>query len=545
MDSRKEHKKQDSKLKELLKNRKVVVASSLAVILLVGSLAYTGAFESGDRSVDSASQKQAHAPKTPTPEEYAKMSDEELVDNVSYYNEISLSKGQVKQKAPQAAKIVDQKAKDQNIKVDLDNQDYRDFVYSEAMGAGDNSSSQQKKQMIDYAKWVDKYENKLINDRIRELVKKAKKEGLTKEERMELISLLPFDLGPKVKPGTGKEKTGNEEPSKEGQQDNTGDDTQSGDSQQDSTNSGDTTESIKDNLEDIKPGDDTQSGEQQQDGTNSEDNTQSAEQQDGTNSEDNTQSGKQQQDGTNSEDNTQSGEQQQDGTNSEDNTQSAEQQDGTNSEDNTQSAEQQDGTNSEDNTQSGEQQQDGTNSEDNTQSGEQQQDGTNTEEPEQTLGTEANGYNRQKAVDYAYQWWNKRNPEYRSYKYDCTNFISQVVKTGGIKERKGGRWDWADYWYYNSEQPSMTWTVAHSFYRHMKLARGAQNTANIPDLKVGDIMSVDFAKDGDVDHSVIITKIENGLVYATYHSDDKKDNLVNEWFVKANVYAWKMETVKN
>ena len=45
-------------------------------------------------------------------------------------------------------------------------------------------------------------------------------------------------------------------------------------------------------------------------------------------------------------------------------------------------------------------------------------------------------------MDYAYKWWNGRNPAYRSYELDCTNFISQVVKAGGIKAAKGSRWDW-------------------------------------------------------------------------------------------------------
>src|SRR5690606_8475839 len=144
-------------------------------------------------------------------------------------------------------------------------------------------------------------------------------------------------------------------------------------------------------------------------------------------------------------------------------------------------------------------------------------DGQNTgsAEPgsnEPPLKKEANGYDRAKAVEYAYMWWNKRNNEEYGYYsrsmggcyncwYDCTNFVSQVIKTGGIKERKG-RYDWYDYWFYSDEKPSLTWGLAHSFYKHMKLIRQAQNAEWPSELQVGDIISVDFEGDGDINHSV-------------------------------------------
>lgn len=64
-------------------------------------------------------------------------------------------------------------------------------------------------------------------------------------------------------------------------------------------------------------------------------------------------------------------------------------------------------------------------------------------------------------------------------------------------------------------------------------------------MKAGDIISVDFEGDGSIDHSVVVTKIKNGRIYATYHTSDNKDKDVTDWLTEYKVYAFKMETVKN
>ena len=44
----------------------------------------------------------------------------------------------------------------------------------------------------------------------------------------------------------------------------------------------------------------------------------------------------------------------------------------------------------------------------------------------------AGTYNHLKAVQYANQWWNKRNPKFQSYGFgDCANFVSQCLIAGG------------------------------------------------------------------------------------------------------------------
>lgn len=161
-----------------------------------------------------------------------------------------------------------------------------------------------------------------------------------------------------------------------------------------------------------------------------------------------------------------------------------------------------------------------------------------------------NSYDPIKARDYAYKWWNKRNNEQYGYYsrvsggcydcwYDCTNFVSQAIKEGGIKEKRENNL----YWYYSDEKPSYAWGVANSLYKHMK-DRKVQQVRDMFDLEVGDIVNVDFDQDGDIEHTAIITKVTPFEVYLTQHTADKKDAPLSAWFEAGyDVYGWKMQTV--
>jgi hypothetical protein len=48
----------------------------------------------------------------------------------------------------------------------------------------------------------------------------------------------------------------------------------------------------------------------------------------------------------------------------------------------------------------------------------------------------AGTYSPLKAIQYADQWWNKRNPKFQSYGFgDCANFVSQCLIAGGLNLR--------------------------------------------------------------------------------------------------------------
>ncbi|SFJ64690.1 amidase domain-containing protein [Thermoflavimicrobium dichotomicum] len=161
-----------------------------------------------------------------------------------------------------------------------------------------------------------------------------------------------------------------------------------------------------------------------------------------------------------------------------------------------------------------------------------------------------NGYHRFMAREYAYKWWNKRNNEEYGYYSranggcydcwaDCTNFASQIVKVGGIKQVRSG----STVWYYSDQKPSISWGVANGFFRHFKTRAELANKAE--ELEIGDIINVDFDGDKDIEHSAAITKKDNMGIYVTYHSNDTKDRTIADWLMLFNVYGWKMGSVKN
>jgi len=98
-------------------------------------------------------------------------------------------------------------------------------------------------------------------------------------------------------------------------------------------------------------------------------------------------------------------------------------------------------------------------------------------------------YNRLEAVKYAERWWDDRNPAYRNFPDNCTNFISQCLHigetpmTGYPNIRKG--------WWQRENQWSWSWAVAHSFYWYLSGATTglrAKAVENPEDLLLGDVI---------------------------------------------------------
>jgi hypothetical protein len=191
-----------------------------------------------------------------------------------------------------------------------------------------------------------------------------------------------------------------------------------------------------------------------------------------------------------------------------------------------------------------------------------------------------NGYNPTKARDYAYKWCDEknrvRNPKYSKYYADyyecakkkkkladcwndCTNFVSQTLAEGGMRQSRqnlpGPDYIYPSNWYYGdgtrSNRPSWTWGGARDFYHHWKLRttpieikKGYKSTS----LKVGDAVSADWRRDGDKDHTAIVTKVEKGRPSVTYHTSDKRDVELSSWFEKnpnAKIIGWPMREAKN
>lgn len=181
-------------------------------------------------------------------------------------------------------------------------------------------------------------------------------------------------------------------------------------------------------------------------------------------------------------------------------------------------------------------------------------------------GTYSNGYNRNVARDYAWDWaYGRNNNKYGYYSNyyncescwnDCANFISQILYEGGMKEYKISRWlgignlikESSNNWYYFESTPSNSWGGANNFYGHW--SKRAQVTTSASNVTEMDPISLDFAADGDMDHTVIIfNKTASGadyLYYAAHTSDRRGDVSIQDAIGSTGKwYGYRMITAKN
>ncbi len=146
-------------------------------------------------------------------------------------------------------------------------------------------------------------------------------------------------------------------------------------------------------------------------------------------------------------------------------------------------------------------------------------------------------YNREKAVEYAYKWWNNRNPvffNFDDFGGDCTNFISQCLYYGGIDMNIVN----SPFWFYkNSYNRSYSWTGVVEFFDFV-----TQNKTNlgpkakvvtINEIEIGDV--VQMLQNGNrFHHNLLITKIQ-GLktldnIFVTCHTNDAKDKRLSDYY---------------
>lgn len=133
-------------------------------------------------------------------------------------------------------------------------------------------------------------------------------------------------------------------------------------------------------------------------------------------------------------------------------------------------------------------------------------------------------YNREKAVLYAKNWWNKRNPLFFDFENsggDCTNFVNQCLLYGGFEMQPN--------WFYSSlNKRSSSWTGVNELYAFL-----ITNTTNfgpkgkivsIEKVEVGDI--VQLAINSEIfHHTLIITEISQPFcpqnIFVSCHTADR------------------------
>lgn len=182
----------------------------------------------------------------------------------------------------------------------------------------------------------------------------------------------------------------------------------------------------------------------------------------------------------------------------------------------------------------------------------------------ETATVYANGYDNIKARDYAYLWTsnsstlrnNSAYPYYSNYYdcyscwNDCTNFVSQAIKAGGMKYRDSIYYGASSSveWYYSNSKPSYTWGGAHNFYLHWKNRAGV--VSYVSSLQTGDVVNADFGGDGHIDHTAIITYNSGSYSsnkWLTQHTSDKEEltTLANWYNSGYKVYGYEMDKASN
>ncbi len=159
----------------------------------------------------------------------------------------------------------------------------------------------------------------------------------------------------------------------------------------------------------------------------------------------------------------------------------------------------------------------------------------------------ASAYNGSSAANYAQEWAYSRNPYYLNCDTeaggggDCTNFVSQCVRAGGIAYMwYGDRDSYLPWWFTNvlgTKTASKSFINAATFIRHFHFVRnsfvrhvdwlnyGSEFPGNPFPVYIGDVMqiarSISYPPTYEqVSHSRIVVGFSGSVPYCAQHTTD-------------------------
>ena len=141
-------------------------------------------------------------------------------------------------------------------------------------------------------------------------------------------------------------------------------------------------------------------------------------------------------------------------------------------------------------------------------------------------------YDRKKAIQYAEKWAFKRNPEYYNYDNiggDCTNFVSQCIYAGSNVMNYKKTFGW---YYINANEKAPSWSGVNYLYnfltRNFEGAGPVGKRVSQNQIKIGDVVQLAFLK-SNFSHSLIVTKLLNGEIFVSTHTDDCFNRNLNSY----------------
>ncbi len=131
-------------------------------------------------------------------------------------------------------------------------------------------------------------------------------------------------------------------------------------------------------------------------------------------------------------------------------------------------------------------------------------------------------YDYKAMAAYAKKYWSNYNPDYPNFNGqgaggDCTNFVSQSLKAGGWKHVPGYTNDWHN-WFGTADIQSDSFVGVNEFSWFALSSKRVTSLPYVYQLDVGDVLQMDFNRDGSKDHSMIVTSRVSGVPYVSYHS---------------------------
>ncbi|MEU6223021.1 amidase domain-containing protein [Streptomyces sp. NPDC047042] len=132
-------------------------------------------------------------------------------------------------------------------------------------------------------------------------------------------------------------------------------------------------------------------------------------------------------------------------------------------------------------------------------------------------------FNYKAMATYAEKYWKNYNTAYPNFNGhgaggDCTNFVSQSLKAGGWKHVPGYVYDYTR-WFGNAEIQSDSFVGVNEWSWFAQNSKRTTSLAYVYQMDVGDVLQMDFNRDGSKDHTMIVTyRSPQGVPYLTYHS---------------------------
>jgi|GEM_PF-3354451 len=138
-------------------------------------------------------------------------------------------------------------------------------------------------------------------------------------------------------------------------------------------------------------------------------------------------------------------------------------------------------------------------------------------------------YNRSNAGWYGWYYALNPNSDFRYFSLDCTNFISQAIWYGN--------WPWVGWWpnitstsvwwyAFNWMGESRTWRIASYWWRFIYNRPRGWLANSFCYLQKGDIVQIDYDRNGYSDHSMIVTYKNGCDVRMSYHTANTRNRSI-------------------